>query len=418
MGALAIADEERVVAGEILRQAREGIVPSMHAFAPDGGCPEGPGYWGYATQYHVFYLAAIETALGTDWGMKKIPGVSEAGLFRIHSIGPMNQSFNFADAHAGTGAAPQMFWLAMEFDRPVFAAHERAFADRKPSIWHLLWYRPGVAGPENYLRPRSLDAVFRGVNVAFFRSKWDDPKAVYVGMKGGDNKANHSHLDLGTFVMDAVGYRWAVDLGPDDYNLPGYWDARRWTYYRLKTEGQNTLMLDDENQEVDGKAPLVAFHSAPERALAVTDLTDGYRRKAKQVLRGIELLERRRVLVQDEIQTEQPVRITWNFHTPAKIQLEGTSAVLSQGEAKLHARILSPEGARFEVVSANPPKPQAQQPEVSNLVIRLIGRVGTTRIIVLLSPGGGESEAAPPVEMLEKWIEKGRLGEIRNQKPE
>ena len=99
------------------------------------------------------------------------------------------------------------------------------------------------------------DAVFRGTDTAFFRSAWDDPGAVYVGFRGGDNKANHSHLDLGNFVLDALGERWALDLGPDNYNLPGYFGKQRWTYYRLRTESHNTLTLDGANQVVSARAP-------------------------------------------------------------------------------------------------------------------------------------------------------------------
>ena len=59
------------------------------------------------------------------------------------------------------------------------------------------------------------------------RSDWLDPSAMFVGIKAGTNRVNHSHLDLGTFVLDALGQRWAVDLGGDNYNLPGYFGNKR-----------------------------------------------------------------------------------------------------------------------------------------------------------------------------------------------
>ena len=40
-----------------------------------------------------------------------------------------------------------------------------------------------------------------------------DAEALFIGFKAGDNRVNHSHLDLGTFVLDALGQRWAIDLG-------------------------------------------------------------------------------------------------------------------------------------------------------------------------------------------------------------
>lgn len=400
-GALAVADEEPELAREIIRYARASIVTSMRKFAPDGGNEEGPGYWNYATRYNVYYLAALQSALGADFGFKTMPGFAETGLFRIHAIGPLGLTFNYADARESAGTAAQMFWFARNFNQPLYAQHERQMAGGRPEIFHLIWSGDGKAAAP------ALDAVFRAVDVAFFRSAWEDSNAVYVGFKGGDNEASHSHLDLGTFVLDALGERWAIDLGPDDYNLPAYFGKLRWTYYRLRTEGHNTLTIEGENQDPSGKAPLVGYLSTTARAFAVADLTDGYKPKVTLARRGVALLDRRQVLVQDEVEAPEPVEIVWNFHTRAKIDLHGSRATLSQRKARMEARILSPEGARFEMISANPPPPQAQQPDVHNLVIRLPEKTTQTRIAVLLA--AGDHVPAPPLEPLGAWIAAGRL---------
>jgi hypothetical protein len=36
---------------------------------PDGGWAEGPGYWHYATQYAIYLLDSLSTALDTDLGL-------------------------------------------------------------------------------------------------------------------------------------------------------------------------------------------------------------------------------------------------------------------------------------------------------------------------------------------------------------
>lgn len=405
VGALAIADEEPALCRDIISRARTNVPLAMQAFAPDGGCPEGPGYWSYATEYNVYHLAALQSALGTDLGLKKLPGLGEAGLFRIHTIGPLKKTFNYADAHEGISSSPQMLWLAREFNRPLLAAHEQQiFADR-PAIFHLLWSGKPIAGKDKEL-PR--DTVFRGVQVACFRSAWDDPQGFYIGFKGGDNKAGHAHLDLGSFVLDALGERWALDLPPDDYNLPGYFDIKkqqRWTYYRLRTEGHNTLTLDGENQVPTAAAPLVAYYSTEARAFAVANLTEAYGPQVTSAFRGLALLNRRQVLVQDELQCTKQGQIAWNFHTRAKIELKADRALLSQGKAQLEVRVLSPKNAKFEIVSANPPPPQAQQPDVQNLVLR-VPSATQVRIAVLLAPVG--SEPVPSVEPLSKWIALGK----------
>ena len=228
-----------------------------------------------------------------------------------------------------------------------------------------------------------------------------------MGFHGGDNQANHSHLDLGTFVLDALGERWALDLGGDDYNLPGYFGKERWTYYRLRTEGHNTLTIDGPNQSPAAQAPLLAFRAAPAKAFAVADLTAAYP-AVQRARRGLALLERRRDLVQDEVRADPAVDVRWNFHTRATIAVDGARATLTQGKAVLEARILAPEGARFEVLDASPPPPQAQQPDVHNLTVRLPGKVRQLRLAVLLTPAGAGGEALA-LESLDAWVAAGKF---------
>ena len=47
-------------------------------------------------------------------------------------------------------------------------------------------------------------------------SSWK-PDATYVAIKGGSPGLSHAHMDVGAFVMDADGVRWADDLGMQDY---------------------------------------------------------------------------------------------------------------------------------------------------------------------------------------------------------
>jgi hypothetical protein len=412
-GALAVADEEPETSRRFVDHARASIALAMRSFAPDGGWAEGPGYWDYATRYNVYFLNALQTALGTDFGLGQLAGFPETGTFRIQSVGPIGRTFNYADASDGAGTAAQMLWLAKTFGRPDYARHEIETAGDRVEIFHLLWAAGQALPPP--ASPRPVDSIYRGIDVAFFRSRWDDPQGVFVGFKGGDNKANHSHLDLGTFVLDALSQRWAADLGGDDYNLPGYFGKQRWTYYRLRTEAHNTLTVDGENQNPKARAPLVAFFSSPGRAFAVADLSIAYAPRVRRAFRGLALLDRRRVLVQDEIEAADiPVELVWNFHTRARVETLGARALLSIGSSRLEARILSPERARFEVVSANPAPPQAQQRDVTNLVVRL-PHTSKVRLAVELSPAG--SRATPGIEPLDRWIALGRLDPLPDDSP-
>jgi hypothetical protein len=400
MGALAIADEEPSWGEYILDQAIKSIPKAMAEFAPDGGWPEGPGYWNYATRYNVYFLAGLKTALGTDFGLSNMLGFPETGDFRIHFVSPTGLTFNFADAGAGSGSAAQMFWMAKEFNQPAYTWHEKHYLHGADAL-ALWWFNPC----EYDYKLLSLDALFTRINVAFFRSAWEDPDAIFIGFKGGDNKANHSHLDLGTFVLDALGKRWAVDFGGDDYNLPNYFGKDRWTYYRLKTEGHNVLVINGENQDPKAEAPIVKFKSEPDHAFAIADLSSAYASVAKRVLRGISIIDRSRVIIQDEIEADDPVNIVWGFHTSAEIKIDGKTAILTQDDSHLAIRIKEPKEAEFRIVSAQPPKPQAQNEGTSNLTIQLTQKEKKANIIVELVPYQDNIPLSDEIHLdsFEKW---------------
>ncbi|HVM47256.1 MAG TPA: heparinase II/III family protein [Candidatus Acidoferrum sp.] len=412
MGALALAQAEPQLAGEILHDALESVQLAMVEFSPDGAWKEGPGYWNYATSYNVLLLAGLQSALGTDFGLSGIGAFKQTGLFPLYVTGPLGRTFNYADGgdHAIYGA--QLFWFGRKFNQPVCAWKERHTPSASPL--DLLWYDPAGTSPQAAHLP--LDRYYRGAEVALMRSSWDDPRGAFVGFKAGDSKANHSHLDLGTFVFDAAGVRWAMDLGADDYNLPGYFGSQRWNYYRLRAEGHNTLVINPgvaPDQDPKAAASIMRFKSTPVRSFAVADLTAAYASSVRRAWRGIALLDRRELLVQDEVQAAQPVELWWFMHTAADIRIDadGHTARLEHGGAELEARLLSPADARFQVMEAEPlatsphPERQARNELVKKLAIHLAG-VGDSRVAVLLAPKTATgAEPSPPARLsaLSDW---------------
>jgi hypothetical protein len=408
MGALALADVELQTASELLQAALESLPLAMAEFAPDGAWKEGPGYWNYATSYNVIFLAALQTALGTDFGLSEMAGFADTGFFPLYLTGPLGRTFNYADGGDRTIRAPQMFWLGHRFNQPTFAWYERQVA--APSPLDLLWFEPNGTGPKSASLP--LDKYFRSAEVVILRSEWENPKALFVGFKAGDNKANHSHLDLGDFVFDALGVRWAADLGSDDYNLPGYFGRERWQYYRLRAEGQNTLVINPgtgPDQDPKAEARMIRFESKPDRAVGIADLSAAYRQHARKVWRGIALLDRNQLLVQDEIEADNSAEVWWFMHTPAAIKVDndGQTAILRQAAVQLRVELLSPSSAKFEVRNAEPlasspqPSAQAKNENFKKLAIHL--STASARITVLLKADQGETPAAPKLAALSEW---------------
>jgi hypothetical protein len=402
IGALAIGDEEPALAAEILHGGLRSLPKAMAHFAPDGAWAEGPAYWGYTTQYTVAHLAAMQTALGTDFDYSEFPGFSVTGDFPIHCQGPSGIGANFADASPRAVGGPQMFWLASRFRRPDYARFQLAAAAGHPL--EILWYQPGLA---NRSVDTPLDRHFRGTEVVTMRSSWTDPTATWLAFKAGSNAINHSHLDLGSFIFEALGVRWAVDLGADNYNLPGYFGKGRWDFYRLRAEAHNTLVINPgpgADQNPRAMAPITEFRTKPCCASAKADLTAAYAPAARRVQRMIQMgPDREHVFIIDEVKLKEPGEVWWFMNTRARIEIrpDGRSAMLTQNGQKLLARIISPASAKFSTLPASPlptspnPANQRENKDTTRLTITVIN-IRDLELGVVLTPILRPEQATEP----------------------
>lgn len=122
----------------------------------------------------------------------------------------------------------------------------------------MFWYDPSVSG--TWWDGLALDNHFgaqRG-EWATGRSTWSENSGAYWAMKTGLSVGHQTHgdLDLGDFVVDAMGQRWFGELGSGQYLSDGYFsseaqNSERWLYYRKRTEGQNTVLINYQNQNVN-----------------------------------------------------------------------------------------------------------------------------------------------------------------------
>jgi hypothetical protein len=392
-GALAIAESDPKYAEQIVSSAVKSLPLAIKTYGPDGAWGEGPGYWHYASRYTAYGLTALDTALGKDFGLLDIKGLAEAGTFPIYMTGPTGYYLNLADSGewASRRTMPCLFWFARTYNNSLYAEAEHAeLAKGSASPEHVVWYVPAPTGEPT---SKDLDRMFRGpVEVAVFRSAWNDPEALFVGVKAGYNQVNHGHLDLGNFELDALGVRWARDLGSDDYNMAGYWSSgrggQRWSYYRLNSKSHNVPLLGGEDQDVFAKSSITKFQPDQSAPFAVIDLTAAYQKFAKKTTRGIAMVQgRKAVLVQDEFEIEKPCEVAWGMTTDAKIATEkGGVAVLHLKGKELTAKVLSPAGAEFTVESAEQKPPEKRNAGVSRLMVRLPDAKGNLQLAILLSP--------------------------------
>jgi hypothetical protein len=375
-GAIAIYEDQSVLANTIIKRAVESIKKPMQDYGPDGIYPEGYGYWDYGTTFNVLFLDAIERLYRTDFGLSAIPGFLESAGFMENMAGPTGLPFNYSDAGLGNGLHPAMFWIANKLGNSTLLWGEKKFL-RKENAKNLVRDRAlpamliwkGKIQLEAIRPPSQVNWIGHGKNpIAMMRTSWSDPNAIYIAAKGGSASINHAHMDAGSFVMDANGERWAMDFGSQNYeSLESkgikLWqrtqDSERWTVFRLNNFSHNTLIVDSQLHVMNGKASIIQQQMDEKNTQVTIDLGPVYANQLRSAKRSIAIIENQYVLTKDEIETlGHETKIRWNLLTPAKVEITGPhSAILRIGSKRLTLTASGAKNITMKTWSTEPPRP-------------------------------------------------------------
>lgn len=355
MAALAICDRtESERCGEIVAEMAKNLPDALKLYAPDGAWEEGTVYWNYTMKYHAFLISTLDSALGDDLGLFDVPGIRktcDTQLALIGSNGKNGTTFNFSDSNESTLNSLTFSFLAQKLGRPEYAKKRmESSVTRQDGEFDMLWL-VDIDAAEDVDMP--LDTYMRGIETVTMRSS-NSASAMYFGMHTGDNAATHSHLDMGTFILDSQGERFFCDYGQDNYDL----SAKSKQLYRGKAEGHNCVFIvTDEifDQSASAICTIDKFETSEKGAYAISDITAAYSFIATKYERGIKLDDdRTRAIVQDEIVLSKPADLYWCSQTKAdtiELSEDNRRAVLTINGKKLLAKILS-EGGTFEVTDA------------------------------------------------------------------
>jgi len=425
LGALAIAEHNPELTAQVILRALNGLPHAMKMYQPDGVYVEGPNYWAYGTTYNILCIAAFESALHTDFGLTEFPGFRETGAFPLYMTGPTGNHFSFSDCGSRSRCFPAVYWFARRFGNPGllhFEHHwlqknieDNAFTQDRFLPLVLLWWDGN--SPDTPRLP--LHWKGEGLNpVAVHRTSWTDPNAVFLAVKGGTPSANHGHMDIGSFVLEADGVRWALDImgrgyGDLEARGLGIWnktqESDRWRIYRYHNSSHNTLIVNGQAQHVQGNAAITAFSSEPENPFTIMNMDQVYEGELSSARRGFFVLPDKRVLIQDELTCgEHAAEVRWAMTTRAGISVAGPGcAVLMEQDKRLLFEVLRPDNASVDTFSTVTGKEwDLDDPGVRQVGFHVtLGRGEAATLAVLLTPGSCEASGGGEVLVrpLDQW---------------
>ncbi|MBL8060549.1 MAG: heparinase II/III family protein [Chthonomonas sp.] len=390
MAAVAIQKDDKAMYTRVINLAAPCAKRAVSEYNKGGIPSEGPVYWRYGMAFHTMFNRTMVNQFGKFQSVMSDKAYAQTAWYPVYVLGPSGKNFNFSDSSDWFVPTPATLELARQTNQPQIAAWTNARVQEllnDPQTWNeehrlsalfLAWSME--AGDMNTTN-LPLDRFFDGdTDIVTMRGSWTDESSSFVGIKGGKNGVPHGHLDLGSFIFDALGERWAMDLGKDSYNLPGYFSKERYSYYRTGSASQNTVYFGN-NQATNGTSTFKNKLNVASPYASI-DMTKA-QSNATSVVRRFDFVNRTDLVITDTVKTAKGAW-RWQMVTTANITLNGKQAILEINGKQVIAEILSNNGV-FEITSTKPAT-VAENQNTGTQMLSVMMSAGTSELKVALKP--------------------------------
>lgn len=251
LAAFLLLEEDEEARNRAVAKAAHSLDTFMEVYHPDGGCDEGPGYWGRAGASLYDCLELLYLASDGKINFYGEPLVQEIGkyIYRAHIDG--NDFVNFADGDARLLISGDLVYRygqrigdSKMSQLGAYAFQRNGFTRDKISspmriVGELLNAEAHLASPVE--APYEMDVWLPDIQVFAAREQPGSPAGLYVAAKGGHNDESHNHNDIGHFIVYYNGHPFLIDAGVESYTAKTFSPQRYelWTmqsgYHSLPT---------------------------------------------------------------------------------------------------------------------------------------------------------------------------------------
>ncbi len=348
IAALAVWEKAPMLCRDVLESSiTRNRLAMASLYAPDGIYAEGAVYWSYGTTFEVALLDALESVLGTDYGLSEAPGFDRTPYFEMNmfsSTGREQDYFNYADSEDAL-TLPGCIWYFVRrsgdsgFLWPAREMYEQSSLLYDDRLAFITLYEAVHAQIKKIAEPDAAPFFGDGSTpLAVLRTGWNKDD-LYLAVKGGSASSSHAHMDAGSFVFDAYGTRWACDPPRPSYAATEKWwkdnGKKRseviWDFFSYRNTSHNTLTVNGKKHSIRGKAHLVKRMDSPDYLGACIDMGEIFGEDLSQAERTVAIVNGSRLEVVDVLETgAAPANIRWTWVTPAAVTLCPDGILLSK----------------------------------------------------------------------------------------
>lgn len=339
-------DRDKKVAG--VSKVVESLDQFINIYPEDGGCDEGPSYWGRAGASLYQCLDLLKRATNDKFDVYSNPLIQNMGSYIYKAYINYPYFINFADADATTGGRPQIIYsYGKDIKDPVMQKFG-AFLAKKQD-----WGKeaPGGKVDEQVMQLMHLkeienadaeDALISDfwlpqLQAAGARDKAGTSDGFFFAAKGGHNAESHNHNDLGTCVMYFNGKPCLVDVGRETYTAKTF-SSRRYEIWTMQSQYHNLPKINGVDQK-EGRnfvATNSTFTADAKKAVFSTDISKAYPEAAavKKWVRSYSLERGKKFTIQDnwELSTVANEATTLNFVTSCTVSEKAPGVLTLSGD--------------------------------------------------------------------------------------
>lgn len=385
-------DQEQKIKG--VQKVLRSLDVFLNGYPDDGGCDEGPSYWGRAGASLYQNLDLLKMATNGNFNVFDHQLIKNMGSYIYKAYINYPYFINFADADATTGSRPQIIYNYGKDINDETMQKFGAFLAKKQD-WGIETPRGKI--DEQVIQLVHLEEIEKApaenalisdfwlpdTEVAGARDQAGSTEGFFFAAKGGHNAESHNHNDLGSCVMYYDGKPCLIDIGRETYTAKTF-SSRRYEIWTMQSQYHNLPKINgvDQMQGRKYEAGNTAFTANSRRAIFTTDIAGAYPIEAavKKWERSYRLDRGRRFTISDNYELEKVGNepTTLNFVTYCEVS-EPTPGTLNL------------KGNGFELVMKYNTKTISSKIEFNEVTDRGLKRYwpdGITRIVLEVKEPG------------------------------
>lgn len=292
--AFLILEKDQKVRTQAVEKCMESIDKFIDVYFEDGGCDEGPSYWGAAgaslfdTLEVLYYVSEGKINVYDKAIIKNIGRY----IYRVNIS--ENYYVNFADASAIVKIPAQLVYhYGLRIDDQklkdigIYSFHLNNANSYKMSQGMIFRKISDVMGYDEIKSlsakaPLPVNVWLDGIQVLISREKEGATDGLYLAAKGGHNQESHNHNDIGQFVIFSDGQPVLIDIGVETYTAKTF-SPQRYEIWTMQSAYHNLPTVNGVNQSPgkNFKAKNVSYKSEDNITQLSMSIAEAYPEEAK-----------------------------------------------------------------------------------------------------------------------------------------